>query len=96
MPSTRRQKNNKPHRQSGQGLIEYLIVVALMAIATIAIVTKLNKSVQVQFANVIYKIQGSSQRAVHEHVQDSDVSKKDFSNFMNDGATSGVTNGLHP
>ncbi len=71
--------------ERGQGLIEYLVIVALMAVATIAIMSSLNKTLQVQFANVIYKLQGSSQRAQNEHLQDSDYSKKDFSNFMNDG-----------
>jgi hypothetical protein len=56
-----------------------------MAVATIGIMSALNKTIQVQFANVIYKIQGSSQRAQNDHLQEADFSKKDFSNFMNDG-----------
>ena len=70
--------------QKGQGLIEYLIILALMGAATIGIVSKLNQNVKAQFANVIYSIQGGKKkRAERSSVNERDYAKSDFSNFMN-------------
>ena len=73
--------------QRGQGLIEYLILVALMAVATIGIVRALNQTINAQFADVIYALQGSQKRAKTETLNDSVYKKKDFSNFMNGAAS---------
>jgi len=76
--------------KKGQGLIEYLILVALMGVATIGIVRVLNQNVKAQFANVIYGLQGGKmKRAEKESVQDNDFKKSDFSNFMNGTQTQG-------
>lgn len=70
--------------QSGQGLIEYLILVALMGVASIVLVTKLNENVKVQFANVIYGLQGGKKKkAAKASVDQHDFKRTDFSNFMN-------------
>ena len=71
--------------QHGQGLIEYLILVALMGVATIGIVRVLNQNVMAQFANVICGLQGEScsGKAERETVDSSDYRKKDFSDFLN-------------
>ncbi len=70
--------------QRGQGLIEYLIIVALMAVATIGIMNLLNKTVRVQFGNVIQKLQGRDQVVQHQRLEDRDVERRSFSTFMND------------
>ena len=78
------------HNQKGQGLIEYLIIVALMAVAAISIVKLLNKTVQVQFANVIWSLQNRQGLAPkHERLKSGDYEKKDFGNFMNDSDSAG-------
>lgn len=71
--------------KKGQGLVEYLILVALMGVATIGIVRLLNQNVKAQFANVIYGLQGKSgnKRAQKESVSESDYQTSDLSNFMN-------------
>lgn len=69
----------------GQGLIEYLLLVALMAIATIGILKVLNRTVQTQFANVTNALQGEH-KVRHEKVTDSDYRKKDMSDFMSGAA----------
>lgn len=80
--------------ERGQGLIEYLIIVALMAVAAIGIVKVLNKTVQVQFANVIWSLQNrQGAKPRHDRLQSSDYEKKDFGNFMNEGAGSSNSNG---
>lgn len=75
--------------QKGQSLIEYLVIVALMGVATIGVVRTLNQNVKAQFANVIYGIQGGKRKkAARESVRESQFKKTDFSSFMN-GSQSG-------
>lgn len=74
--------------QKGQGLVEYIILVALIGVATMGTVRILQQSLNANFANVIFALQGHSRHKVHaERIEDSDLQKKDFSNFMN-GANS--------
>ncbi len=73
--------------QSGQGLIEYLIITALMAVACIGVIRLLNHTVTAQFANVTNALQGKAKTKVRmEAVEDRHYKKKDLSNFLN-GAT---------
>lgn len=76
---------------AGQGLIEYLILVALMSIATISVIRVLNQNVRAKFTNVIYGLQSSPQRAKTESVTEDLYKKKDFRNFLN-GSSSSETN----
>jgi Flp pilus assembly pilin Flp len=73
--------------QKGQGLIEYLIIVALMSVATIGIMRFLNQAVKAKFASSIYAIQGVKKQGRIESLSEDDYKKSDFSNFMN-GASS--------
>lgn len=73
--------------QKGQGLIEYLLLVALMAIATMGVVSLLNHSMRGKFVQVIDAIQGrESSRVRFEAPEDSDYKKKDMSSFMQGAA----------
>lgn len=72
--------------QRGQSLIEYLILVALMAVATIGVVRSLNHVVKARFANAIYAIQGTSKTVRTESFDESLVKKSDLSDFMNGAA----------
>ena len=69
---------------SGQGLVEYLIIMALMAVASMAILRVLNQTVNVKFAQVTEALQGrrSSQNFQVETIQLDDVKKKDMSDFF--------------
>ena len=78
---------NNVKNQRGQGLIEYLILVALMAVATIGVVTLLNHSVRGKFVQIIDAIQGrESSRVRFEAPKDTDYKKKDMSSFMQGAA----------
>ena len=68
--------------QKGQGLVEYLIIVALMAVATIGIVRVMGQTVSAKFATITYALQGSKKSAKVERVQDNQYKKKDLSNFF--------------
>lgn len=68
----------------GQSLVEYVILVALVGVATMGMVRLLQKSVKVNLANVIHAMQSDKKRREsHEHVSEEDLRKADFSDFMN-------------
>ncbi len=82
------QKHLFHKNENGQGLIEYLLLVALMGVATIAIVRTLNQTVSAKFAQVTYAIQGGSKKRIKvAPVQESHTKKKDMSDFFNGVAT---------
>lgn len=64
--------------QSGQSLVEYLLLLALMAVGTMAAVRVLNQNVNGKFAQVIDSVQGKQQTTkVHfEQLDDEDYKKK--------------------
>lgn len=74
--------------QKGQGLVEYLILVALMAVATMGVVTLLSHSVRGKFVQIVDAIQGRpSSRVRFDAPNESDYKKKDMSSFMQGAAS---------
>jgi len=74
--------------QKGQSLIEYVILVALVGVATMGMVRILQKSVKVNLANVVHALQSDSKRKEsHERISDDDLRKADFGDFMNGAAS---------
>lgn len=69
-------KNNK-----GQSLIEYLVLVCLIAVGSMAVIRVVGKNVRVQFANISRALDGKSKLEAEE-VSSEDYSKRDFSDFM--------------
>lgn len=69
--------------QKGQGLVEYLILVALMAVASIAILRVLNQTVNAKLASITYALQGKKKSVSVETVEESHHEKKDLSDFFN-------------
>jgi pilus assembly protein Flp/PilA len=76
--------NPKPRlrNDSGQGLVEYLIIVALMGVATIGIVRIMSQTVSSRFATITYALQGKKQSASPEAVDENTYKKKDLGNFF--------------
>ena len=73
-------KNNK-----GQGLIEYLVIVALIAVAAIGIVQTLRKTVNTQFTNVTNAIGGQNMKSKSikvEEVGNAEYRKRGLNDFM--------------
>jgi Flp pilus assembly pilin Flp len=68
--------------QSGQSLIEYLVLVCLIAVSSIAVVRVLSKNINVQFANVARSLGGESHTLKAEKVDAKAYSKRDFNDFM--------------
>ena len=74
-------------KKKGQGLIEYLILVTLMAVATIGIIRVLNQTVKSRFANAVHALQGTSKKVKTESVRSTDYQKSDLSDFMTGAAS---------
>ena len=70
--------NNK-----GQGMIEYMILVSLIAVGTIAVVKVVGQNVGKQYEN-INRAMGAkkSDKLQLDNTSDSNLNRKDLSNFM--------------
>ncbi len=67
----------------GQGLIEYIIIVAMIAVGAISLIRVLHQSVNSQFAQIAKALgaKNSAQIAAPE-ITSSMMQKKDLTNFM--------------
>lgn len=75
--------------KKGQGLIEYLIIVAIVAVGSIAVIKVVGANIDVQFANVAQALGGTdSQKKNAYEVGESLYKKRDFSNFFEDSVNS--------
>jgi len=66
----------------GQTLIEYLIIVAVIAIGSIFIVKSLGETVKVRFANITNALQGNHQDLQPQIVNPEDYSKRGLNDFF--------------
>ena len=83
-----KKKIKRPHT-SGQNLIEYLILVAVIAVGTMGVVRVVGANVSVQFANIAKALgSGDGQQLKAKSLDQSMYSKKDLTNFLN-GSKSG-------
>jgi Flp pilus assembly pilin Flp len=75
--------------QKGQGLTEYLILVAILAVASIGIVRVFGQTITSQFTNITYAIQGNAKeiKPTTIKVDKSLHSNKDLSNFFESAAS---------
>lgn len=80
-------KRTSSTKQKGQGLTEYLILVAIIAIGTLGIVRVLGQNISAQFASVAYAIQGKKVSVQKSAITDSQTKIKDLGSFL-DGAAS--------
>ena len=68
--------------QSGQSLIEYLILVALIAVGSIAIVKSLSQTVYVKFANITNALQHKSNNMEADSVTEDQYKKRNLDDFF--------------
>ena len=80
-------QENKKRKQKGQGLIEYLILVALMGVASIGVIRALNQTIKARFASAVYALQGKPKKVKTESLREQDYKKSDLSDFMNGAAS---------
>lgn len=73
----------KKLNQRGQGLVEYLIIVALMGVATIAVVRVMGATVSNRFAHVTNALQGNPTGVkAPAKITNSLSDKKDLNSFF--------------
>ena len=71
-------KNNK-----GQGLVEYLIIVAIVAVGSIAVIKTVGGNINVQFANIAQALGGNGSQEISAHkVSETMYRKKDLGSFF--------------
>lgn len=71
-------KNNR-----GQGLIEYLVIVALVVVSSIGIMSVIGQNIRVQFANVSNALRGRpEERESAEKARAEQISRKHFGDFL--------------
>lgn len=79
---------NRLRNQRGQGLIEYLVIVALVAVAGITVMKVIGQNVRAQFAKVASVIQGENPRDVKmDAVRKSQYESRDMSDFFRGSTT---------
>ncbi len=67
----------------GQGLMEYLILVAILSISSIGIVRTMSATINSQFTNITYALRGTKKKVEMPKVYKELYSKKGLHNFMN-------------
>ncbi len=81
-------KTNKKlaFNKKGQGLIEYLMLVALIAVATLGVVRVVGHNLSKKYENINRALGAKKQTELQaENASDSFIEQKDLSNFL-DGA----------
>lgn len=68
--------------QKGQSLVEYLIIVSLIAVGSIAIMRSLGETVYVRFANITNALQGKSPEVHPESVKESLYQRRGMDDFF--------------
>ncbi len=83
MPKQPAHKVTNPLRNArGQGLVEYLIIVALVAVAAIGVVRVMGQAVNSRFATISYALQGVKKKPAVDAIDESQLKKKDLGDFM--------------
>lgn len=74
-------RKNILNNQNGQSLVEYLVIVAFVGVASIGVVRVLGKNISVNLGNISNSLGGKEKIDKFEDAEKF-TNKKDFSNFM--------------
>ncbi len=76
-------KFNALSNSRGQGMIEYMILVALIAVGTIGVVKVVGQNVAKQYENINRALGAkNSEKLTLQNANEGQLNKKDLSNFM--------------
>jgi Flp pilus assembly pilin Flp len=81
-------KSNKNRTLEGQSLTEYLILVALIGVASIGIVQTLGSNIQNRLAVISDRIIGKRNQSVGRKAKGEDINLKDLNDFQMTGRSS--------
>ncbi len=84
---------SRVNNQQGQGMIEYLIIISLIAVASIAIIRGLQGNLTAQFAKVTNAIGGYSGNSETEQANQNDFRKRDMGDFFDNSVAPNRTGG---
>ncbi|HEY6912751.1 MAG TPA: hypothetical protein VI356_25445 [Myxococcales bacterium] len=73
------------HGQSGQGMSEYLIIVALIAVAAIGVTSVFGRSIRELFAGTVDSLNGGQGEHTIVKASVKDKGLKDFGKYSNTG-----------
>lgn len=73
--------------QRGQSLIEYVILVALVGVASMKFVRILQDTINVNIVRVTNSLQGVDHKPPYKRVSDDELVKRGFNDFMNGAAS---------
>lgn len=74
--------NSVLKNQKGQGLIEYLILVAFMAIACIGVIRALNHTINTKYQEIDFALRGTEKHIERERVNHTLSKKRSLSDFI--------------
>ena len=84
-------RTKKLFGEHGQGLIEYLAIVALVAVGSIAVIRVLGQNISVRFGNIANVLQNKEQSISYDRVEETMVRKKNLNNFFKGTASKANT-----
>ncbi len=74
--------------QNGQGMVEYLIIICLVAVGTIGIVRVVGQNVAVQYSNIAKALgSGDDRQFKAGRIEDHMYKKKDLGDFLHGAIT---------
>lgn len=79
--------------ERGQGLIEYLVIVALVGIASISIMRVIGQNVKARFGNISAALGASTRVGGLESADASSFKKNDLTNFFDGAKTANRSKG---
>ena len=89
-PALKKQITNR----RGQGMVEYLVIVCFVGIASIGLMRVVGQNIKARFGDISAALGSSTKHVTLESADASALKKNDFTNFMN-GAKSSKS-GAHP
>ena len=76
-------KNNLIKNRKGQGLIEYLVLVALISVTTIGVIKVVGNNLSAQYENINRALGAKNSKALTvSNASNSALKQKDLSNFL--------------
>jgi pilus assembly protein Flp/PilA len=70
------------NNRRGQGLVEYLVIVALIGVASMAVIRVVGANLSIQFAKINEALGGQRKNLTEVNVTADMIKKKDLTNFL--------------
>jgi pilus assembly protein Flp/PilA len=81
------QINKKKLNSKGQGLVEYMVLIAFAGVASIVAMRYLNHTVNAKITSIVHTLQGKPSDVHFDKPTESVYKKKDLGDFLNGAAS---------